>query len=315
VVSARLKRLIPYDSIAFYIPRDKHLAPAYVNGEDYRFFASLEIPKGEGLSGWVAENGKPIINGNPSVEAGYLNDATRHSSLRSALVVPLNGLQGMVGVLALYKGEREGFTRDHLRVLLAISSKMSLAIENALKYRQAESSATTDFLTNLPNARSLFLRLDSELARCKREAGSLAILVGDLDGFKQLNDRYGHLVGNRVLRAVAEALQAACRQYDYVARMGGDEFVMILPGIRPRALADKILVLRRSITDVARQIAPDCTLSMSVGAASYPYDGTDAEQLLADADHKMYKAKQKTKATLWPSTLSPDGALPAEAIQ
>ena len=163
VVSVRLKRLIPYDSIAFYIPREKTLAPAYVNGEDYRFFASLEIPKGEGLSGWVAENGKPIINGSPSVEAGYLNDAARRSNLRSALVVPLNGVNGMVGVLALYKGERDGFTRDHLRVLLAISSKMSLAIENALKYRQAESSATTDYLTNLPNARSLFLRLDSEV--------------------------------------------------------------------------------------------------------------------------------------------------------
>ena len=97
--------------------------------------------------------------------------------------------------------------------------------------------------------------------------------------------------------------------------MGGDEFVMILPGIRPRALADKILVLRRSITDVARQIAPDCALSMSVGAASYPYDGADAEQLLAEADHKMYKAKQKSKTTLWPSTLSAEDTLPTEAIQ
>ena len=143
----------------------------------------------------------------------------------------------------------------------------------------------------------------------------MAILVGDLDGFKQLNDRYGHLVGNRVLRAVAEALQNTCRQYDYVARMGGDEFVMILPGIRPRALADRILVIRRSIVDVARQIAPDCNLSMSVGAANYPYDGADAEQLLADADRKMYKAKQKHKTTLWPSDLAAEGILPAEAVQ
>ena len=146
------------------------------------FFASLEIPKGEGLSGWVAENGKPIINGNPSVEAGYLNDANKYSSLRSALVVPLKACKAWWESWRCINGERDGFTKDHLRVLLAISSKMSLAIENALKYRQAESSATTDYLTNLPNARSLFLRLDSELARCKREGSSLAVLVGDLDG-------------------------------------------------------------------------------------------------------------------------------------
>jgi diguanylate cyclase (GGDEF)-like protein/putative nucleotidyltransferase with HDIG domain len=296
VVAARLKRMVPYDAIAIYIRRETSIAPAYVNGEDYRLFSALEIPLGEGLSGWVAENKKPIVNGNPSVEMGYLNDVNKFSTLRSALCVPLDGVNGLVGVLALYKSQRDSFTKDHLRILLAISSKMSLAIENALKYRQAESSATTDYLTNLPNARSLFLRLDGELSRCKREANTLAILVGDLDGFKQLNDRFGHIAGNRILRLVSEALQTTCRQYDYVARMGGDEFVMILPGIRPRALADKVLLLRRTVTDVAQGIAEDCTLSISVGAASYPTDGDDAEQLLAEADRRMYKAKQNNKS-------------------
>ena len=144
--------------------------------------------------------------------------------------MPLEGLSGAIGVMTLYRAESDAFSRDHLRILLAISSKVSLAIENALNFRQVEDSATTDYLSGLPNARSLFLRLDSELARCKRNREPLSVVVCDLDGFKQINDRFGHLEGNKVLRLVAEALRNRCREYDYVARMGGDEFVLLLPG-------------------------------------------------------------------------------------
>ena len=123
--------------------------PEHVNGDNFRLFSSLRIPVGQGLSGWVAHNKKPIINGNPSVEPGYLNDPTKFSTLRSALAVPLEGVAGSIGVLALYHGETDAFTSDHLRILLAVSSKMALSIENALKYEQAENSATTDYLTDL----------------------------------------------------------------------------------------------------------------------------------------------------------------------
>src|SRR5215472_5436610 len=132
VFSVKLKRLVPYDSVAIYVRRENQLVPEYVNGDNFRLFASLRIPLGQGLSGWVAQNRKPIINGNPSVEPGYLNDPTKFSTLRSALAIPLEGLAGVVGVLALYHAERDAFTSDHLRILLAISSKMALAIENAL---------------------------------------------------------------------------------------------------------------------------------------------------------------------------------------
>src|SRR5207248_3676110 len=139
----------------------------------------------------------------------------------SAISVPLEGLAGVVGVLTLYHSERDAYTADHLRILLAISSKVALSVENALAFRQAESSATTDYLTELPNARSLFLHLDRELARCKRTNSSLIVIVSDLDGFKQINDRYGHLEGNRVLRTFARRLKDTCREYDYVPLRGG----------------------------------------------------------------------------------------------
>jgi diguanylate cyclase (GGDEF)-like protein/putative nucleotidyltransferase with HDIG domain len=293
VFSVKLKRLVPYDSIAIYVRRGDELIPEHVSGDNFRLFQSLRIPVGQGLSGWVAQNRKPIINGNPSVEPGYLNDPTRFSTLRSALALPLEGLEGVVGVLALYNAEADAFTSDHLRILLAVTSKMALAIENALKYQQAESSATTDYLTGLPNARSLFLQLDRELARCKRDNRSVTVMVCDLDGFKQVNDRFGHLEGNRVLRLFAKALKDSCREYDSVARMGGDEFVVIAPGLAADAAVKKAEQLREIARQVGIEVCQEDILSLSVGRSLYPENGIDAEELLAEADRRMYLEKQQ----------------------
>ena len=295
VVSMRLKKMVPYNAIAVYVSRDKVLIPHYVNGENYRFFSSLEIPMGAGLSGWVAGNRKSILNGNPSVEAGYLNDPTRFSTLLSALAVPLEGVNGVIGTLTLYRSDKDAFSRDHLRILLAITSKVSLAIENALRFQLAEDSATTDYLTLLPNARSLFLRLDSELARCRRTQEPMTVLVCDVDGFKQVNDLFGHLEGNRVLRHVADVLRENCREYDYVARMGGDEFVILLPGSDREAVSRRIAEFE-SIAYDAGSLHGAGVIHLSVGEAFYPDDGSDAEQLLAEADRRMYKSKHSTKA-------------------
>ena len=299
VLSTRIKRLIPHDSIAIYVKKDGRLVPEYVSGENHRLFSSLQIPLGEGVSGWVAANRKPILNGNPSVEMGYLGDATKSSTLRSALAVPLESVNGVVGVLTLYHAEPDAFSRDHVRILTAIQSKLALSIDNALKFRMAENSATTDYLTGLPNARSLFMQLDSELARCKRAQTPLAVVVCDLDGFKQVNDRFGHLAGNQVLRSIAQKLKEACREYDYAARMGGDEFVLILPGLKPEALQAKEQRLRRLVVEVGREACGESLLSLSVGHAFYPNDGADAEDLLAEADRRMYAEKQEHRNKLY----------------
>ena len=293
LLSVRLKKLVPYDSVAIYVCRGNNLLPQYVSGDNFRLFSALEIPMGQGLSGWVAQHRKPIVNGNPSVEPGYLNDETKFSTLHSALAVPLEGVNDVVGVLTLYKAERDFFTTDHLRVLLAIASKVGICIENALKFQQVENSATTDFLTGLPNARSLFLHLDRELARCRRTNSPLAVMVCDLDGFKQINDRFGHLEGNKVLRLFADFAKSVCREYDYVARMGGDEFVIVAPGLTPKAAEEKSARLLSLAQEAGRQVCGRDFLSLSIGCAFYPEAGCDAEQLLTEADRKMYIIKQE----------------------
>ena len=292
VVAARCKKLVPYDSIAIYLARGEKLIPEYVTGDDFRMFSSLEIPIGEGLSGWVALNQKPIVNGNPSVEPGYLNDPHIASSMSSALAVPLMANDDqLLGVLALYRMHKDAFSSDHLRILLSISDKIGASIENAVKYQVATDSATVDYLTGLPNARALFVHLDAEIARCRRDGGNLALIVCDLDGFKAINDKLGHVAGNKVLKAFASKLALACREYDFVSRMGGDEFVLITPGLNRAAAQEICERVKAAAQESVGEICAGSCLSASVGAAFYPSDANDGEQLLVEADKRMYAMK------------------------
>ncbi len=111
VVAARLKRLVPYDAIAVYVCREGRLVPEYVNGESFRFLSSLQIPIGQGLSGWVAQTGRTVLNGNPAVESGYLDDPSKFTTLRSAVAVPLVGLNGTIGVMTLYRTDKRRILR------------------------------------------------------------------------------------------------------------------------------------------------------------------------------------------------------------
>jgi diguanylate cyclase (GGDEF)-like protein/putative nucleotidyltransferase with HDIG domain len=292
VLSMRLRRLIVYDSIAVYVNRNGWLLPELVSGENFRALSSLKIRVGEGLCGWVAENCKPIINGNPQVEAGFVADPEKHTVLSSALAVPLEGLNGVVGVLAMYHSTADAFTPDHLRILLAVASKVALSVENALKYQQAESSATTDYLTGLPNARSLFVHLAQEISRCRRMKTSLAVMVCDIDGLKYINDSFGHLEGDKLLREFSVGMKEACRGYDYVARMGGDEFVVTAPGLTVDAAREKAERLNEAAVLAGRAVCGTDVISLSVGTAFCPEDGYDVEALLAEADRRMYSIKQ-----------------------
>jgi putative nucleotidyltransferase with HDIG domain len=133
LLSVRLPWLVPYDSMAVYTLKDGVLAADFVSGENFRLFSSLRIPIGEGLSGWVAQNSKSILNGNPSVEPGYLNDSAKYSTLRSALAVPLAGASGVVAVLALYRVRQDAFTNDDLRVAETMASALGGAIDIATR--------------------------------------------------------------------------------------------------------------------------------------------------------------------------------------
>ena len=128
-----------------YLRKNNMLVPEFVSGENLRLFSSLKIPLGEGLSGWVAQNHKPILNGNPSVEPGYLNNPSEYSTLRSALAVPLEGSAEVAAVLALYRARQDAFSKEDLQVVETIVSPLGTAIEqmeqNALPRTTGASAA------------------------------------------------------------------------------------------------------------------------------------------------------------------------------
>jgi transcriptional regulator with GAF, ATPase, and Fis domain len=131
MVRDEVRTLVPYDALAIYERDGERLLPAFLDGDDYNVFSSLEIPLGGGLSGWVAENRKSIVNGNPSVEPGFLNDPAKFSALRSALAVPLETPHGISGVLSLYHQDRDAFTEQDRDLLIALGSKLAGVMDRA----------------------------------------------------------------------------------------------------------------------------------------------------------------------------------------
>ena len=295
VISARVRRMVPFDALSISLLRDGKLWPEFATGDHATVLQTLTSDLGEGLAGQVADTRQPMLNASPSMEPGYARACGPNPLLRSALSVPLEGMESVVGVLTLFSAEPESFSKDQLRVLLAISSKVAASIENALKYEQARTSATVDFLTGLPNARSLFVHLDGEVARCQRENQPLAVVVCDLDGFKQVNDRFGHLVGNELLKVIATGLKQACRQYDCVARMGGDEFVVVMPRVDLEVLDQRVADFDQMVIEVGEKVCGERVVALSAGCAVLNRDGADAESLLAEADRRMYRCKRSRK--------------------
>jgi diguanylate cyclase (GGDEF)-like protein len=292
VLSEHVKQLCPHDTLAVYIRREDRLEAEYATGLDCLQVGSAVVQWDEGICGRAAATATPLLNEDP-MDHPDRPSVGGSTLLRSALAIPLEGFSGVAGVLCLYAREKNAFTEDHLRVLSAVATKVAVSVENALKYRQVERSAVTDMLTELPNARSLFLHLDSELARAKRTGQTIAVLVCDLDGFKQINDRFGHLEGNRVLRAVGRALRSQCREYDTVARLGGDEFVVVLPGQDPESVSTKVEQFSSAVAQSGFETLGAGCLGISVGVAHFPADGEDAEALLAAADQRMYREKHR----------------------
>jgi diguanylate cyclase (GGDEF)-like protein len=121
------------------------------------------------------------------------------------------------------------------------------------------------------------------------------VVVCDLDGFKGVNDRFGHLTGNRLLEALADRFRKSCRTGDFVARLGGDEFVLLLDGIGPGEIASRVAQFREMVRGTGRAICKEDVLDASFGAAFFPADGTTSDELLAAADQRMYQFKSERK--------------------
>jgi diguanylate cyclase (GGDEF)-like protein len=283
-----LQQLVRADSFVIWVEREGRLTAEYIAGNHVAMFSSLRIPMGRGLSGWVAANQKSIINGEASCELAHLGTAPQTTPVRYALSVPLADAD-LKGALTLYRAHYPLFSTEDARIASTIAPKLSGAIAVGLRFRRATDEAETDAMTGLPNVAALAMRLSGN-------ASPGAVVVCDLDGFKSVNDRFGHLMGNRLLEALAERFRKSCRDQDFVARLGGDEFVLLLDGIGPGEIGPRILQFREIVRATGRLVCQEDFLDASFGAAFFPADGTTSDELLAAADQRMYQFKAENKA-------------------
>jgi diguanylate cyclase (GGDEF)-like protein len=205
-------------------------------------------------------------------------------------IVPLVA-DAVVGVLVAETGERSGgrIERRIVATTERFAGHAALAVRNANLLERMSQMAVTDGLTELANRRSFDRSLERELTRAARTDGRLSVVLLDVDHFKALNDTYGHVVGDTVLRQIATALKECGREYDTIARYGGEEFAAVLPGCSSALALQVAERLRQAVEDAST----DVPVTASAGVATYPYDGLDANALLHAADQALYAGKRE----------------------
>ena len=216
---------------------------------------------------------------------------------RSILCAPLVSRGRTIGVVEVINKLGGRFTRADLALVLTLVEPCAIAIENAILFQRTEQLTITDDLTRLFNSRYLNLYLGREIKRCKRHGIPLSVIFLDLDGFKSINDQYGHLAGSGTLTEVGKILAQGVRESDILARYGGDEFVVVLPET-PAAGALVIAErLRRAIEEHPFLEAQGLSarISASFGIASYPDHALTPEGLIQKADQAMYRVKERDK--------------------
>ena len=299
LISSKLSSLVPFTSCALFLYTEETdmLRCAFAIGPESDAITSMTIRSGQGLTGWVARNRRPLVNARPSADFEAAGLTTRPTGLQSALVAPLVFSDRFIGTLAVYHAETDFYTDDHRRLLDRVSEQASAVIHNSMVFEQTQEDSLTDPLTGLPNTRFMFMHLTRELARAERLKSEVALLVMDLDKFKDINDSHGHHIGDRALREVAKVLRNGIRPYDVCVRYAGDEFIVVLSGCGQDEAERKRLELQRAVDLVQFEARPGrhISLAMSVGAAIFPHDGDTYESLLATADSRMYRDKTRRK--------------------
>ncbi len=297
-ISSKLSGLVPFSTCALFLYADGNemLYCRFATGTDAELIQQLALKSGSGLSGWVARNRRPLVNARPSADLEAAG-SDLPTSLQSALVCPLIYGDNFIGTLAVYHTAAGFYRDDHRRLLDRVCEQAAAVIHNAIVFEQTQEASLTDPLTGLPNTRFMFMHLTRELARARRLSSEVSLIVMDLNDFKDINDTYGHHVGDRALREVSKVLRTVIRPYDVCVRYAGDEFIVVLAGCGREEAEHKRAELQSAVGGILFQAAPDklVGLSLSAGASVFPHDGDSYESLLAKADSRMYGDKGARK--------------------
>ncbi|MFB4202689.1 hypothetical protein KBTX_02414 [wastewater metagenome] len=280
---------------------DDRLEYQFFNGALRRLarFAGLRFAQDEGLVGRALRAGHTLFTPDYA-DDGHAMAAFVNAGLRANLIIPLIGSEGAIGALALSWFRPVDGPPETEAVLLAekVAGQIAVACQRRMLEHRLEAMVRTDELTGLLNRAGMMERLNQRLAGYHRDGTPFAVVVIDMDGFKTVNDRLGHASGDAVLCHTAERLHAVCRRNDDIARMGGDEFVILADGAHGSVALDSLLArIARTLSEPATMPRTfRCTASM--GSALCPEHGASPEALLGRADMAMYRAKSRGGAEL-----------------
>jgi diguanylate cyclase (GGDEF)-like protein len=301
LIMAKIQTLIPSEAWSMLMVDEERqeLTFELALGEKGQDVATFRVKMGEGIAGWVAQTGKPAIVNNVGRDPRFARrfDSQTQFRTRSILCAPLISRGRTIGVVQVINRLGGPFTRADLKILLNLVKPCAIAIENAMLFQRAEQLTITDDLTKLFNSRYLNLYLTREIKRSKRNGAPISVIFLDLDGFKGVNDQYGHLAGSRTLTEVGTILSLSVRETDTIARYGGDEFVVVLPETPPPGALVIAERIRKSIESHVFLQAQGLVarLSASFGIASYPDHALTPEGLVQKADQAMYRVKERNK--------------------
>ncbi len=268
-----------------------------VKGKDLSS-ARVQVRRGCGrLGGADGQAGHRERCAQRSAIHGQVRRASTQFETRSILCAPLVSRGRTIGVVEVINRVGGPFTRADLDLLLTLMEPCAIAIENAILFQRTEQLTITDDLTKLFNSRYLNLYLGREIKRCKRHGIPLSVIFLDLDGFKGINDNYGHLAGSGTLAEVGQILARVVRESDILARYGGDEFVVVLPETPASGALVIAERLRRAIEEhpFLSDQGLDARISASFGISTYPDHALSPEGLIQKADQAMYRVKEREK--------------------
>jgi len=290
----KVGHVVPFDTcvVYFYDEAKGYATARHAVGKNAQKLAARSIALGEGVTGFALANRTPVNQLHPSLDFTDINPeaAIKYRSMAS---LPLFKDDLLLGALSVYSSELEQYTDDHMRLLETVTRLASDALGNAMQHAEAESNALTDPLTGLPNARYLDLRFEEEAARARRTDRTFQVVMMDLDEFKNVNDTHGHKTGDKMLREVAHIIQGQLREYDFLARYGGDEFVALVQEVVGAQVEDLCTRIDNAVSKFSLAVGRNrfARVGISVGTATFGIDGETLDQLVVAADHEMYRVK------------------------
>ncbi len=297
-IGRAITTLLPYDQCRIYLLEEdgRTLRPVYfsdTNRAEYEGVTAetLAIQVGEGITGWVAETKQGALVGDTERHPKGIHIPGTSEANESMLAVPVIFEDRLIGVIVNVKVGINQYTGDHLRLLTILANHAAVSIFNARLIERLAASARTDPLTGLANRRAFEQALEQRLAAAAPE--TFAVLMLDVDGLKQVNDARGHAAGDAVLKRVASVLGSDLRDTDLATRWGGDEFLLLMPGVDQVGALSLARRIGGTLLDPDDPAGP---ISVSIGTAAFPADGTTAVGLLAAADRSMYVEKRQRVA-------------------